>query len=62
MNEESLLHSFREEMQTASSSSFPTFVDSFANLWDYEFGSLEGLPSDINEIVGHRAVEYDLYE
>ncbi|WP_233499238.1 hypothetical protein [Bacillus weihaiensis] len=60
--EESLLESFRKEVNSKNAESFPAFVDSFTNLWDYEFGSLDNLPHDVDQLVADRAVEYGLME
>ncbi|MBU7593961.1 hypothetical protein [Metabacillus halosaccharovorans] len=59
---ESLIESFRHEVKHSNADSFPMFVDSFTNLWDYEFGSLDDLPHDVDELVADRAIEYGLME
>lgn len=59
---ESLIESFRHDVKYSSADSFHMFVDSFTNLWDYEFGSLDDLPEDVNELVADRAIEYGLME
>jgi len=35
----------------------PRCIDSFANLWEYEFGSFEPLPPDLKRLVAYRAAE-----
>jgi hypothetical protein len=62
MLKDSLLNSFRNEVKQSNADSFPGYVDSFANLWDYEFGTLDNLPNDVEEIVAERAIEYGLME
>ncbi|KKI88880.1 hypothetical protein WQ54_29420 [Bacillus sp. SA1-12] len=62
MLKESLLNSFRNEVKNSNAESFPMFVDSFTNLWDYEFGSLDNLPHDVDGLVADRAIEYGLME
>lgn len=59
---DSLIESFRHEVKSSSADTFPMFVDSFTNLWDYEFGSLDDLPQDVDDLVADRAIEYGLME
>ncbi|PGT91102.1 MULTISPECIES: hypothetical protein [Bacillaceae] len=59
---ESLIESFRQDVKNSNADSFPIFVDSFTNLWDYEFGSLDDLPQDVDDLVADRAIEYGLME
>ncbi|MCM3164606.1 MULTISPECIES: hypothetical protein [Metabacillus] len=59
---ESLIESFRQDVKNSNADSFPMFVDSFTNLWDYEFGSLDDLPQDVDDLVADRAIEYGLME
>ena len=62
MMKESLLNSFRNDVKNSGADSFPMFVDSFTNIWDYEFGSLDDLPHDVDELVAGRAIEYGLMD
>jgi hypothetical protein len=62
MLKDSLLNSFRTDVKDSNADSFPLYVDSFTNLWDYEFGSLDNLPHDVDELVADRAIEYGLME
>ncbi|MGM7682216.1 hypothetical protein ACSVDA_08630 [Cytobacillus sp. Hm23] len=62
MNKESLIKAFKEEAKYANQLTFPSCVDSFANIWEHEFGSLDGLPSDVDDLIAHRAVELGLME
>jgi hypothetical protein len=62
MLKESLIDSFRNDVKNSSADSFPMYVNSFTNLWDYEFGSLEDLPHDVDNLVADRAIEYGLME
>jgi hypothetical protein len=59
---QSLIESFRQDVKNSNADSFPMFVDSFTNLWDYEFGSLDDLPQDVDDLVADRAIEYGLME
>ncbi|WP_226670274.1 hypothetical protein [Metabacillus litoralis] len=59
---EDLIEAFRNDVKNSSADSFPMFVDSFTNIWDYEFGSLDDLPHDVDQLVANRAVEYGLME
>ncbi|MGG3887725.1 hypothetical protein [Metabacillus fastidiosus] len=58
----SLLHSFRQDVKDCCENKFPLYVDSFANLWEYEFGSLDDVPNDVNDLIANRAIEYGLME
>lgn len=62
MMREDLIDAFRKDVKNSSADSFPMFVDSFTNIWDYEFGSLDDLPHDVEQLVASRAVEYGLME
>jgi hypothetical protein len=62
MNRDSLINSFKEEVRKSNQMTFPICVDSFTNLWQYEFGSLDDLPREIDELIGHRAIELGLIE
>lgn len=59
---ESLLSAFKDEIQSANPMTFPICVDSFTNLWEYEFGTLEDLPKDIDRIIANRALELGLMD
>lgn len=59
---DSLLNSFRSDVKNSNADSFPLYVDSFTNLWDYEFGSMDDLPHDVEALVADRAIEYGLME
>jgi hypothetical protein len=61
-NKDSLIRAFKEEIKHANQMTFPIAVDSFTNLWQYEFGSLDDLPSDIDPLIAHRAIELGLME
>lgn len=59
---ESLIRSFRQEIKRANQRTFPLYVDSFTNLWQYEFGALDGLPKEIEQLIANRALELELME
>ncbi|GGJ76065.1 hypothetical protein GGR02_002940 [Anoxybacillus voinovskiensis] len=59
---ESLIRSFQQEVKRANQQTFPMYVDSFTNLWQYEFGTLDELPKDIEQLVANRALELELME
>lgn len=59
---ESLIRSFQQEVKRANQQTFLMYVDSFTNLWQYEFGTLDGLPKDIEQLVANRALELELME
>ncbi|ABO68114.1 hypothetical protein B1691_05215 [Geobacillus sp. 47C-IIb] len=56
----SLIKAFKREMKRSHPEAYPICIDSFTNLWQYEFGSLEQLPPDIKRLVAYRAVELGL--
>ncbi|OQP06437.1 hypothetical protein B1690_07965 [Geobacillus sp. 46C-IIa] len=56
----SLINAFKEEMKRRHPAAYPVCIDSFTNLWQYEFGSLEQLPPDIERLVAYRAAELGL--
>lgn len=53
----SLIQAFQKEMKRAALGTYPACIDSFARLWDYEFGSFETLPPDLKRLVAYRAAE-----
>ncbi|ALC82100.1 MULTISPECIES: hypothetical protein [Bacillus] len=59
---EMLLASFEQEVKDTSEPSFHKAVNSFANLWDYEFGCLNELPKEIDQWIGQTMYEYELYQ
>jgi len=59
---DALIRAFKEEVRHSNQMTFPICVDSFANLWQYEFGSLDDLPRDIEDLIAHRAIELGLME
>ncbi|MBE4908402.1 hypothetical protein IMZ08_10065 [Bacillus luteolus] len=58
----SLLSAFKDEISSTNQMTFPICVDSFTNLWEYEFGSLEDLPKDVDHIIAKRALELGLMD
>lgn len=59
---DSLIRSFQQEMKRANQRTFPIYVESFTNLWQYEFGTLDGLPKEVEQLIAHRAMELELME
>ncbi|WP_224752395.1 hypothetical protein [Metabacillus arenae] len=62
MSKESLIESFRMEMKDADQQTYTASVDSFTNLWDYQYGYLENLPADIEDHITNRAWEFGMLE
>lgn len=62
MDRDNLLHEFARELAGTNAVTFPIVVDSFSNYWNYEFGSLQNLPQDIDRIIAYRASELGLME
>ncbi|WP_027410476.1 hypothetical protein [Anoxybacteroides tepidamans] len=59
---ESLIRAFKQEVKRTNQFTFPICVDSFTNLWQYEFGTLDGLPKEIEQLIAYRAIELGLME
>ncbi|WP_017434873.1 hypothetical protein [Saccharococcus caldoxylosilyticus] len=59
---DSLIKAFKEEVKRTNPMTFPIRVDSFTNLWQYEFGSLEDLPPEVEKLIAHRAIELGLMD
>lgn len=53
----SLIQAFQKELKRTRPMASPRCIDSFANLWEYEFGSFETLPPDLKRLVAYRAAE-----
>ncbi|MBD8068554.1 hypothetical protein [Bacillus sp. PS06] len=62
VNKDSLIDALKQGVKGADETTFPICVDSFTNLWQYEFGSLDDLPQDVDDIIANRAVELGLIE
>jgi len=60
--EEQLIEAFKKELKEADARTFPICVDSFTNLWVYEFGSLDNLPKEIDHLISYRGYELCLLE
>ncbi|TWM60719.1 hypothetical protein [Bacillus paralicheniformis] len=52
MNKESLLQAFYQEIHGADETAFQKAACSFMNLWDYEYGCLDGLPDQADRLIG----------
>ncbi|ATH92885.1 hypothetical protein ACH95_20925 [Bacillus glycinifermentans] len=57
MNRESLLKAFYQEIHGADEISFQKAARSFMNLWDYEYGCLDGLPEQADKLIGQTVHE-----
>ncbi|WP_078544380.1 hypothetical protein [Litchfieldia alkalitelluris] len=62
INKDSLINALKQEVQGADQTAFPMCVDSFTNLWQYEYGSLDDVPQDVDDIIANRAIELGLIE
>jgi hypothetical protein len=62
VKKDSLIKAFKKEVRRANQMTFPIYVDSFTNLWQYEFGTLDDLPKEIEDLIAHRAIELGLME
>ncbi|EZP76573.1 hypothetical protein H839_14889 [Parageobacillus genomosp. 1] len=59
---DSLIKAFKEEVKRTNPMTFPICVDSFTNLWQYEFGSLDNLPPEVEKLIAYRALELGLMD
>ncbi|RAK21077.1 hypothetical protein B0I26_10329 [Anoxybacillus vitaminiphilus] len=62
VKKDSLIKAFKEEVRRSNEMTFPICVDSFTNLWQYEFGTLDGLPKEVEDLIAYRAIELGLME
>jgi hypothetical protein len=62
VKKDSLIKAFKEEVRRSNQMTFPICVDSFTNLWQYEFGTLDGLPKEVKDLIAYRAIELGLME
>ncbi|AQX53411.1 hypothetical protein LZP85_17170 [Priestia flexa] len=60
MNTNQLVHFFKAEAVKANKQTFPIYVQSFAHLWQYECGTLETIPPEIDLLITTRAIELGL--
>ncbi|MEW5323445.1 hypothetical protein V2J23_15290 [Geobacillus thermoleovorans] len=58
----SLIQALQTEMKRAALGTYPACIDSFARLWDYEFGSFDQLPPEIERLLANRAAELGLMD
>jgi hypothetical protein len=59
---DSLIKAFKEEVKRSNPMTFPICVDSFTNLWQYEFGTLDDLPPEVEKLIAYRAMELGLMD
>ena len=57
-----LLQDFHRELQNSNALTFPICVDSFTNYWSTEFGTLDGLPNEVDLLIAKRGSELGLLE
>ncbi|OCA81916.1 hypothetical protein F7984_15725 [Pradoshia sp. D12] len=57
-----ILRNFNEDLQNSNSLTFPICVDSFTNYWSTEFGSLDELPKEVDQLIAKRGLELGLLE
>ena len=62
MEKEELIIQFSELIYDSNTVTFPIVVDSFTNYWNYEFGSLDDLPKEIDQIIAEKAIKLGLLE
>ncbi|TYR82051.1 hypothetical protein FZC66_00160 [Priestia megaterium] len=60
MKRDQLIQFFKQEAIKANEQTFPIYVQSFAYLWQYECGTLENIPAEINRLITTRALELGL--
>lgn len=62
MNKENLIHALETELKQSNEHTYPLYIDSFLNLWDYEFGMTDDLPGKVDDIVMNRMFELDMID
>ncbi|MBB3869624.1 hypothetical protein ETC01_06365 [Geobacillus sp. NFOSA3] len=62
MKKDSLIKALKEEVKRSNPITFPIYVDSFTNLWQYEFGSLDDLPPEVERLISYRIMELGLMD
>jgi hypothetical protein len=62
MKKDSLIKALKEEVKRSNPMTFPICVDSFTNLWKYEFGSLDDLPPEVEKLISYRIIELGLMD
>ncbi|MED4988490.1 hypothetical protein [Parageobacillus toebii] len=62
MKKNSLIKALKEEVKRSNPITFPIYVDSFTNLWQYEFGSLDDLPPEVERLISYRIMELGLMD
>ncbi|QSB49709.1 hypothetical protein [Parageobacillus toebii] len=62
MKKDSLIKALKEEVKRSNPITFPIYVDSFTNLWQYEFGSLDDLPPEVEKLISYRIMELGLMD
>jgi hypothetical protein len=59
---DSLIKAFKEEVKRTNPTTFQICVDSFTNLWQYEFGSFDDLPPEVEKLIAYRVLELGLMD
>jgi len=55
---ESLITAFQKELNYATEQNFQSYIQSFLNIWSYEYNSLEELPIEVKNII--HLSDYDI--
>ncbi|WP_368196904.1 hypothetical protein AB3G27_13810 [Bacillus pumilus] len=62
MKHDRLLQTFFYEIHDADEAAFYQAAHSFLNLWDYEYGHVADMPSEMNHYIGQLAYDSELVE
>lgn len=62
MKYESLIQALQSELKQSTEDTYPIYINSFANLLDYEFGSLDELPIELDNFASNRIIELGIFD
>lgn len=62
MNKDSLIKALEIELKQSNEHTYPNYIDSFVNLWEYEFGSCDNLPHELDNMVKNRMFELGMFD
>lgn len=55
---ESLITAFQKELHQANEQAFQSYIQSFLNIWSYEYNSLEEIPIEVRNLL--HLSDYDI--
>ncbi|MDQ0160942.1 hypothetical protein [Aeribacillus alveayuensis] len=55
---ESLITAFQKELHTANEQAFQSYIQSFLNIWSYEYNSFDEIPFEVSNLI--HLSDYDI--